>query len=1069
MHSSSRKVVPMIGNWVGFSTLAVVLLLVGTVFHAGAVSGDIDDDGVEDASDNCPHVPNVDQSDVDGDGFGDRCDFDYNEDGIDLRIQKGSLRVTGDDHSNKVEICQVLESGVPRPGAYRITIESPVPRNYRREVTAENITGDVNVKLNGSGDVFNVGGACSLLTGQSDGLPSAFPASLYVDFGPEPGEEKLTLHNVDIQSDLTIRSDGRAGLGFDVRQMTVGGYMLVKGGTAIDADIMGEFSEVDIAGEATVVVEAGIVNIVTVTNSNFGRLDVKLGDSPDQLNFLGTVDLGSSPTISIGSGIGEINADVLVFDGKLSIRTGDLDDYISLEPRPSGPADSIDVRTAAGDDEIIIRGDLGNGGRFDGGVGTDSLIYLQDSGAKIRDFEILNMNETPQILPPFAVSVPENTTFVADLEAIDDFDSEGAGLAFSLSGGPDKDLFTIDPISGAVTFDAPPDFENPDDLDANNVYQFLVSVEDSLGLEGVAAIEVTVADETEVPEEWAAQFLTGSNRANRSRAVSVATDGSTIVTGRYSGPTDFDPGPGVFELSSSGGFDTFIAKLTPSGELDWVRTFGGSQDDQGLAVSSDDSGNIFAVGFYQGSVDFGPGPEPTVLTSATSSSLSSYMVKLDSAGDLIWARGVTSTAAVSGTAVAVGASGHSYVTGTFQGTVDFDPQDGSAVRTNGSGEDVFVLELDEEGSLVWVDVFGGTGRDRSFDIAVGSAGECYVTGSFVGSVDFARGVGDVRISAGQDDIYLARIGSSGNLDWVTTIGGTGVDQGFELVRDGSGDLFVAGRYGQSIGVIPPLLSSDPYVPVLTSADDHDTFVVKLDSGGDFIWGSGIGGIWDDTARGLDVDDFGNTYLAGTFSGTADFDPGSEELNLTSAGAGAFVVQLDPTGGLGWARHLYGSGPVLSWDLAINSSGSAHVVGQFRGVVDFDPGPGEAFLVGPINGINARDEPFIVKLATTGPTLRIASTVTVNEGTTSVVDADAIDAVDSEGDGLNYALTGGADADALTIDVLTGEVSFVVPPDYESPVDVGSDNVYEIEVTVTDSNGIAHSIDVEVTVLDQTGV
>ncbi|MEA5522287.1 cadherin repeat domain-containing protein, partial [Limnoraphis robusta] len=95
------------------------------------------------------------------------------------------------------------------------------------------------------------------------------------------------------------------------------------------------------------------------------------------------------------------------------------------------------------------------------------------------------------------ISIPENNTLVTDVNATDDRDSEGNGLAYSISGGEDEDLFTIDPITGELNFKQSPDFENPTDIDQNNIYQIEVTVTDSDGLTDVQTLNITVRDEVE--------------------------------------------------------------------------------------------------------------------------------------------------------------------------------------------------------------------------------------------------------------------------------------------------------------------------------------------------------------------------------------------------------------------------------------------------------------------------------------------------------------------------------------------------------------------------------------------
>ena len=91
----------------------------------------------------------------------------------------------------------------------------------------------------------------------------------------------------------------------------------------------------------------------------------------------------------------------------------------------------------------------------------------------------------------------ENTTTVIDINATDDDDSEGSGLTYSLSGGVDAGLFSIDAATGEVTFNSAPDFEAPGDANGDNNFEFQVTVTDSGGLTDLQDITVSVTDVVE--------------------------------------------------------------------------------------------------------------------------------------------------------------------------------------------------------------------------------------------------------------------------------------------------------------------------------------------------------------------------------------------------------------------------------------------------------------------------------------------------------------------------------------------------------------------------------------------
>ncbi|MEM8778346.1 MAG: hypothetical protein AAGF26_05625, partial [Cyanobacteria bacterium P01_G01_bin.49] len=105
------------------------------------------------------------------------------------------------------------------------------------------------------------------------------------------------------------------------------------------------------------------------------------------------------------------------------------------------------------------------------------------------------------------------------------------------------------------------------------------------------------------------------------------------------------------------------------------------------------------------------------------------------------------------------------------------------------------------------------------------------------------------------------------------------------------------------------------------------------------------------------------------------------------------------------------------------------------------------------------------LVNTAPTINSVATASVPENQTSAIDVNATDDTDSEGSGLTYSLTGIVDDSLFNIDAVTGVVTFINAPDFENPGDAGSDNNYDIQVTVTDSGGLTDVQDIVVTVTD----
>src|SRR5262249_27133527 len=149
------------------------------------------------------------------------------------------------------------------------------------------------------------------------------------------------------------------------------------------------------------------------------------------------------------------------------------------------------------------------------------------------------------------------------------------------------------------------------------------------------------------------------------------------------------------------------------------------------AIAVDSAGNVYTTGRIWGSVDFDPAPNKgssgqLVLTGTPYSGAGiPFVAKFNSSGSLAWAK----TLAYGVSSMAVDAAGAVYLTGSFTGTVDFDPNAGVANRTSAGGSDIFVEKLDTNGAFQWVITTGTSGDDGGGVIAVDVYGDIYVAGS----------------------------------------------------------------------------------------------------------------------------------------------------------------------------------------------------------------------------------------------------------------------------------------------------------------------------------------------------
>ncbi|MDX1910595.1 MAG: SBBP repeat-containing protein [Saprospiraceae bacterium] len=437
--------------------------------------------------------------------------------------------------------------------------------------------------------------------------------------------------------------------------------------------------------------------------------------------------------------------------------------------------------------------------------------------------------------------------------------------------------------------------------------------------------------------EWAKRI--GGLNFDHGTSVTTDVSGNVYTTGYFVGTVDFDPGPGIFNLNSSGEADIFISKLDANGNFMWAKQMGGISRNESLSITTDNTGNVFITGLFVGTADFDPGPGTYNLTSPGSEYHDAFICKLNSNGNFIWAKQMGGTYYDVGVSIMTDALGNVYTTGYFTGTVDFDPGPGVFTLNAAGGSldwDVFISKLDISGNFLWAKQLGGISYNSSTSVATDAFGNVYTTGRFEGTVDFDPGFGTFELtSTGIDDVFISKLDESGNFLWAKTIGGEENDSGLCITTDDSGNVYTIGNF-RSTADFDPGPGVFNLSTVLPGYDD--IFISKLDASGNFLWAKQIGGEGFDWGRSIATDNLGNVYVTGYFSGTADFDPGMEVYNLNSVGgADIFIAKLDASGSFLWAIQMGGTGFDESHSITTDASGNLYTTGSFYGTVDFNPG------------------------------------------------------------------------------------------------------------------------------------
>lgn len=316
---------------------------------------------------------------------------------------------------------------------------------------------------------------------------------------------------------------------------------------------------------------------------------------------------------------------------------------------------------------------------------------------------------------------------------------------------------------------------------------------------------------------------------------------------------------------------------------------------------------------------------------------------------------VAGTSTDSANATVVDSSGNIYITGTFTGTVDFDPSSETNSLSSPGMNNGYVLKLDSRGSFIWVKHLSGSYAVTGNAIKLDSSGNIYVTGDFQNLVDFDPGSGVAELtSSGSNDGFIVKLTSSGEYLWAAKFGNTGDDRGNSVAVGSSDSVYISGRFSGTADF-------DPSANVETmTASGNDNYLVKLSSDGIFTWVKKFGGTGGEYfAYVATTSDY--VYITGSFQLTADFDPGVGTFSMTSAGnPDIYLAKLNSAGEFQWAKRIGAGNAEFSRSITLDAQGNVLVAGIFQLSPDFDPGS-ETVTVSAIGG----QDVFLLKLDSSG--------------------------------------------------------------------------------------------------------
>jgi len=345
-------------------------------------------------------------------------------------------------------------------------------------------------------------------------------------------------------------------------------------------------------------------------------------------------------------------------------------------------------------------------------------------------------------------------------------------------------------------------------------------------------------------------------------------------------------------------YDYWILKFSPQGELQWNKTYGGTDNDRANSIIQTKDGGYAIIG-SSFSIDGDVSGNPDNLGNDDL-----WVLKLDASGTIMWEKTFGYIGSDKGFSIIEALSGGYVITGILDVTAS-NGQGSTFLKSNNTkhaGGDIWVIRLSDSGELLWSKFYGGSFTDTPEEIIETNDG--YFIAGWTDSNDF-----DISNNIGSYDFWIIKINNLGILQWEKNFGGSEIDELFGMVNSDDGNYVLAGS----------TRSAD--FDINENKGGADFWVLKMSSFGEIIWQKTYGGSSFDVSRAIKKTSDNGFVLVGS-SRSQDGD-----LSLNKGQNDAWVIKIDNNGALKGGVSVGGSDIDFMYDIAQLNDGSLIAVGD----------------------------------------------------------------------------------------------------------------------------------------------